>query len=64
LSAFDHAAIARSMGCAGVRIEAPGALGPALKEALASDQPTVIDVSTSLNETFRRVTSPLVSERA
>jgi acetolactate synthase-1/2/3 large subunit len=64
LSSFDHAAIARSMGCGGVRVDAPGALGPALQQALASDRPTVIDVSTSLNESFRRVTSPLVSERA
>jgi hypothetical protein len=28
-----------------------------------SEKPTVIDVNTSLKETYRRVTSPLVSER-
>jgi acetolactate synthase-1/2/3 large subunit len=64
LSSFDHAAIARSMGCDGIRVEAADALGPALKQALASDKPTVVDINTSINESFRRVTSPLVSERS
>ena len=61
LSSFDHAAIARSLGCHGIRVEDPRQLAPALKEALALDKPTVIDVQTSLSESFRRVTSPLVS---
>jgi acetolactate synthase-1/2/3 large subunit len=64
LSNFDHAAIARSMGCGGIRVEEPSALVPALKQALASDKPCVIDVITSLKETYRRVTSPLLTERA
>jgi acetolactate synthase-1/2/3 large subunit len=64
LSNFDHAAIARSIGCDGTRIEEPSALGPVLRQALASDKPTVIDINTSLKETYRRVTSPLVTERA
>lgn len=63
LSSFDHAAIARSLGCHGIRVEDPRQLAPALKEALAIDKPTVIDVHTSLSESFRRVTSALVSER-
>jgi len=64
LSNFDHSAIARSMGCEGIRVEEPLALGPALQRALAADKPTVVDINTSLKETYRRVTSPLVSERA
>src|SRR6516165_3898356 len=45
---WDHAAIARAMGCRGVRIEDPGAIAPALAEALASRAPSVLDVRTSL----------------
>jgi len=40
----DYAAMARSMGAQGLRVEAPGDLGFALKTALASGLPTVIDV--------------------
>ena len=56
---FDHAAIARAMGCQGMRIESPSDLGPALQEACGNDKPTVLDVCTSLSETYKRVTSPL-----
>jgi acetolactate synthase-1/2/3 large subunit len=41
---FDHAAIARAMGCRGVRVESPDALRSALLEALSSNVPSVIDV--------------------
>jgi acetolactate synthase-1/2/3 large subunit len=64
LSSFDHSAIARSMRCEGIRVEEPSALGPALRRASLSDRPCVIDVITSLDETYRRVTSPLALERA
>jgi len=60
---FDHAAIARAMGCEGIRVENPSQLAPALHEALTSDKPTVVDVHTSLSESFVKVTSPLVGER-
>jgi acetolactate synthase-1/2/3 large subunit len=40
----DYAAIARGFGANGVRIEAAAELGPALREALASDRPTLIQV--------------------
>ena len=59
---FDHAAIARAMGCRGVRVEDPAALGPALQEAIASRVPTVIDVITSLKVSFADITSPLANE--
>jgi len=59
---FDHAGIARAMGCRGVRVEDPAALGPALQEAIASRAPTVIDVITSLKVSFADITSPLANE--
>jgi acetolactate synthase-1/2/3 large subunit len=40
----DFAALARSMGAQGLRVETAGDLGPALKTALGSGLPTVIDV--------------------
>ena len=42
----DHAAIARAVGCDGVRIENPDDFLPALKAALASGSVTVLDVIT------------------
>jgi acetolactate synthase-1/2/3 large subunit len=59
---FDHAAIARAMGCRGQRVEDPAALGPALQEALGARVPSVIDVRTSLSVSFADITSPLASE--
>lgn len=57
---FDHAAIARAMGCDGVRITEPDALGPAIRAAVSARAPTVIDVVTSLDDiTFADITSPL-----
>src|SRR5260370_18573155 len=45
LSEMDYAAIARVMGCGGIRVEDPEALGPALAAGMAErDRPTVIDV--------------------
>jgi acetolactate synthase-1/2/3 large subunit len=40
----DYAAVARACGARGVAIKAASELGPALKEALASNAPTVIQV--------------------
>jgi acetolactate synthase-1/2/3 large subunit len=59
---FDHAAIARAMGCRGRRVERPEDLGPALQEALAARAPTVLDVRTSLKTSFADVTSALANE--
>ena len=58
---LDHAAIARAMGCRGVRINEPAALGPALREAMNARVPTVIDVRTSLAQSFADITSPLAN---
>jgi acetolactate synthase-1/2/3 large subunit len=62
-AAFDHAGIARAMGCHGIRVEDPRQLAPALREAVTCDKPVVVDVRTSINETFMKVTSPLLGER-
>ena len=59
---WDHAAIARSLGCRGVRVEDPAALAPALSDALAIRAPTVIDVRTSLAVTFADITSQLAKD--
>jgi acetolactate synthase-1/2/3 large subunit len=59
---FDHAAIARAMGCRGERVVDAARLGPALTEAIASRQPTVLDVRTSLKQSFADITSPLAVE--
>lgn len=42
----DYAAIARGFGLRGIRVEDPHELEPALRDALASDEPTFIDVVT------------------
>lgn len=59
LSAFDHAAIARAMGCRGVRVEQPDDLAPAVRAAVESGRTTVIDVVTSMEESWEKVTHPL-----
>jgi acetolactate synthase-1/2/3 large subunit len=59
---WDHAAIARAMGCRGVRVEDPAALAPALRGALAAREPCVIDVRTSLKTTFADITSQLAKD--
>jgi acetolactate synthase I/II/III large subunit len=45
LAETDYAAVARAMGCGGIRVEDPGRLAGALREGLAErSRPTVIDV--------------------
>jgi acetolactate synthase-1/2/3 large subunit len=42
---MNYAAIASSMGCCGIRVEHPGTLETAFKQAFEQrDEPTVIDV--------------------
>ena len=45
-SRTDHAAVARAFGIASWTVEAPEALGPALKGALASGGPALVDIAT------------------
>lgn len=44
----DFAAVARSFGVQGIRVEAPQELGPALARALAMEEPVVVDVATDI----------------
>jgi acetolactate synthase-1/2/3 large subunit len=45
LNEMDYAAIARAMGCGGIRVEDPEALAPALQQGMEeNDRPTIIDV--------------------
>src|SRR5512133_2226099 len=46
LPPFDFAAYARQLGLEGIRVEAPGDVGPAWDRALAADRPVLIDVVT------------------
>ena len=45
-NAVDHAQIARACGCRGVTIKRPGDYLPAVREALACGETTVLDVDT------------------
>jgi acetolactate synthase-1/2/3 large subunit len=58
---FDHAAIARALGCEGIRVERPEDLPAAFEQALSCSRPAVVDVVSSLEETFQKVTSPLAA---
>jgi acetolactate synthase-1/2/3 large subunit len=42
----DHVAIARGFGLRGVRVEEPGEVEPAMREAFSADRPTFIDILT------------------
>ncbi len=45
----DFAAIARAFGVKGIRVEHPGAIASALSEALAADEPVLLDVVTDID---------------
>ena len=44
----DFAAVARSFGVRGIRVERPDEIAPALRQALAADEPVLVDVVTDL----------------
>jgi acetolactate synthase-1/2/3 large subunit len=44
----DFTAVARSFGVRGIRVEQPGEIAPALREALAADETVVVDAVTDL----------------
>jgi acetolactate synthase-1/2/3 large subunit len=57
---FDHAAMARSMGCDGVRVERPDELADVLTAAFsAPGRPAVVEVLSSAEQTYKTVASPL-----
>ena len=63
LTPFDHAAIARAMGCNGVRVENPAELAGVLETAIADTvaRPPWWTSITSPGETYLTVQSPLAS---
>ncbi len=60
---FDHAAIARSLGCDAVRVESTSELRDAIKSFPDAVRPFVIDVPTSLATSFRDVTQDIARQR-
>ncbi len=56
---MNYAAIAKALGCQGIRVEKPEQIYAALTEALKDERPTVVDVVTSQKTSFLDVTSPL-----
>ncbi|WP_227937690.1 sulfoacetaldehyde acetyltransferase [Alkalihalobacillus deserti] len=53
----DFAEVARSMGAEGIRVDDPNKLGAAIREAIESEKPTVIDIQvdgTQLAPPFRK----------
>jgi acetolactate synthase-1/2/3 large subunit len=60
---FDHAAIARSLGCDAVRVESTSDLRDAIKAFPDATRPFVIDVPTSLATSFREVTQDIAKQR-
>lgn len=57
----DFAAIARGFGVRAIRVEDPAKIGAALREAIAADEPVVVDVVTDINA---RAPSPWLPEGA
>jgi acetolactate synthase I/II/III large subunit len=60
---FDHAAIAHSIGCEGVRVESAEELRSAITKATGAQRPFVIDVPTALTMSFKDIVQPLASNR-
>jgi acetolactate synthase-1/2/3 large subunit len=60
---FDHAAIARAIGCDGISVTSTTALRGALELLENLQRPLVIDVPTSLATSFRDVTQDLARQR-
>jgi acetolactate synthase I/II/III large subunit len=44
----DFAAVAKTFGVRGIRVEQPADIAPALRQALAADEPVIVDVVTAL----------------
>jgi acetolactate synthase-1/2/3 large subunit len=60
---FDHAAIARAVGCDGVRITSVDHLRDEISTIGDRTKPFVIDVPTSLNTSFKEIIQPLANYR-
>jgi acetolactate synthase-1/2/3 large subunit len=60
---FDHAAMARSLGCDAVAVTTTSELRDAIKSVADLARPLVIDVPTSLGTSFRDVTQDIAKQR-
>jgi acetolactate synthase-1/2/3 large subunit len=60
---FDHAAIARSVGCDGLRVTSTEDLRQALDSIAGRTVPFVIDVPTSLKTSFKDIVQSLAGDR-
>jgi acetolactate synthase-1/2/3 large subunit len=63
-AAFDHAAIARALGCDGVSASTPAALEEALGRIPSLQRPLVIDVPVGMATSFRDILDPIDERRA
>ena len=45
----NFARVAQDMGAIGIRVESPGELAGALRQALAADRPVIVDVVTDID---------------
>jgi acetolactate synthase-1/2/3 large subunit len=64
LSDFDHAAIARALGCDGIRVGSVAELDEALGQLGSLERPLVIDVPMGLETSFREVLDPIDQRRS
>ncbi|MBI5580130.1 MAG: thiamine pyrophosphate-binding protein [Deltaproteobacteria bacterium] len=58
---MNWAPVAQAMGCAGFRAETAEQFASALKEALSSGKPAVVDVAAALDVSYRDILSPLAA---
>ncbi len=55
---IDHAAMARGMGCTGIRVVHAAEIEPAFRQAMETEGPVVIDFITSPEVSFRAAVAP------
>ena len=60
---FDHAAIARALGCDGIRVTSVVQLEEALSRLSSLSRPLVIDVPVGLTTSFRDILDPIDKRR-
>jgi acetolactate synthase-1/2/3 large subunit len=60
---FNHTAIAAAIGCNAVRVSDAGELKEAIPQAVASGVPSVIEVMTTRNDTFRDAIAAMARAR-
>lgn len=63
LDEFDHVAIARALGCEGIRVCSLEELATEVEDAASRTRPTVLDVPVSLATTFHDVVQPVAASR-